>query len=289
MPEDEDKYPVQSGRRRFVKGVVGSAALAGVAAGTAVSINTATAQSGAGGGTTEFVAIENTDGPAPRGLPIVPLTTTGDNELKGVWPEPEEQTVAGQTITVAEQDVGGITFSSTWFQYCGVQQYKGTQPAEDADNFIRASTGTYDWMESVEDGEPLSVGDFEDYREWGNGIGSSGIGKPAEAEWRTTEDGRPLPVQVLRSPEVERLANGEGEYSSVPEDVRSFFDAATEQNFMAWLNKCTHFCCVPGFKSLPGSERFGAGDEVYCQCHQSVYQPFSPVKKQFVALPRPDD
>jgi Rieske Fe-S protein len=76
---------------------------------------------------------------------------------------------------------------------------------------------------------------------------------------------------------------GKGRYSSLSADVRAFLDAATAENCMAWLDKCTHFCCVPGFKS---AEYPGGADGVYCQCHQSIYDPFTPVKNSFVALPR---
>jgi len=34
--------------------------------------------------------------------------------------------------------------------------------------------------------------------------------------------------------------------------------------------------------------KFDAEDMIYCPCHQSVYDPFSLVKKSFVALPRPE-
>jgi len=282
MPADEDKYPTESGRRRFVKGVVGSATLASVGTGGAAAIGTATSSTGAGGGITQYMAIENTDGPAPRGMPIVPLTIDG-GELKGVWPEVKEVTEGGRTIQVAEQDIGGVTYSSQWFQYCGVQTYPGVRPDEDQNNTFRVASGagnTYEWMSDLETGEPLTVDMFDDYEEWGNGIGRSGLGKPAVGTWRS-EDVEPqstMPVQVLRSPKIEQMAQ---------ED--EFVDAATEQGFMAWLNKCTHFCCVPGFKSLEGSANFGAEDRVYCQCHQSVYDPFSPVSKSFVALPRPEE
>jgi nitrite reductase/ring-hydroxylating ferredoxin subunit len=70
-------------------------------------------------------------------------------------------------------------------------------------------------------------------------------------------------------------------------DHGGFLKEATEDGFIAWLNKCTHFCCSPGFKS-DGGARFDAADEVYCQCHQSVYDPFSPVELSFVAFPRAD-
>ena len=124
---------------------------------------------------------------------------------------------------------------------------------------------------------------FDDYQEWGNGIGKAGIGKPASAVWRQTDDGG-VPVQIIRSTRVEEMANGN---TDLPGSVQSFISEATDQGFIAWLNKCTHFCCVPGFKTQEGSANFGGADGIYCQCHQSVYDPFSPVQKQFVALPRP--
>jgi Rieske Fe-S protein len=290
MPLDEDKYPQETGRRRFVKGVVGSATLASVGVGGAVAIDTATSPSGVGGGITPFVGIENTDGPAPRGMPLIPVEIDSDGALKGFWPEPEERQEQGRTIQVAEADVGDVTFSASWFQYCGVQNYAGIQPSADQDNFFR-STGSpqFDWQaEAKSGGEKLFVDDFADYETWGNGIGKDGIGKPASAQWRSDGDVQTIPVQVIRSPLVQDMREGTGRYSDLSGDVQSFVrGATTEEGFMAWLNKCTHFCCVPGFKAYEGSAKFDAEDGVYCQCHQSVYDPFSPVSSQFVALPRP--
>ncbi|MFB6128564.1 MAG: ubiquinol-cytochrome c reductase iron-sulfur subunit [Halorhabdus sp.] len=286
----EDKYPQESGRRRFVKGVVGSAVLGSVATGGATAIGLATTPSGVGGGITPYIGIKNVDGPAPRGMPIVPITIQDDGTIAGIWPDTEERTIQGQTVTVAEMDLGGITYSSTWYQYCGVQTYAGIDPNAEQDNVFRAVTGTYEWQSDMEDGEPLKLSDFANYETWGNDIGKAGLGKPAKASWRSEGDNvQTIPVQVLRSPEVSKMVNGEGEYSDIPGDVRSFLGAATENDVMAWLNKCTHFCCVPGFKAYSGSAQFGAANEVYCQCHQSVYDPFQPIKKQFTALPRPEE
>ena len=94
-------------------------------------------------------------------------------------------------------------------------------------------------------------------------------------------------VQLIRSNRVEQMAEGEGEFSDLPSSVCQFISASTAEGFIAWLNKCTHFCCVPGFKTQEGSANFGAENDIYCQCHQSVYDPFSPVQSQFVSLPRP--
>ncbi|MFB6083898.1 MAG: ubiquinol-cytochrome c reductase iron-sulfur subunit [Halorientalis sp.] len=291
MPLDEDKYPSETGRRRFVKGVVGSAALSSVGVGGAVALDTATSPTGVGGGITQFVGIENTDGPAPRGMPLIPLTIDSDGAVKGRWPKVKTEEVQGREVTVAETTINGTTYSSTWYQYCGIQTAAGMEPKADQDNFFRAAPGSgLQWQsEAKEPGEKLFVDDFANYETWGNGIGEGGLGKPAKATWRSEGEVKTIPVQVMRSTEVSKIANGEGKYSDIPADVRDFFGAATEKDFMAWLNKCTHFCCVPGFKTYAGSEKFGAGNRVYCQCHQSIYNPFSPVKKSFVALPRPGE
>jgi len=283
MPLDEDKYPAETGRRRFVSGVVGSAALSAVGVGGAAAVDTITDAAGEGGGTTTFVAVENTGGPAPRGMPIIPIEIN-DGELSGFWPEFDED--AGVALA---KDFGGsgIDYSSAWFQYCGVQTAEGIQPQADQDNVLRSNPGTFEWQGDTEKGTPLTVDMFDDYQSWGNGIGQSGLGKPASATWRSEGDVQTITVQIIRSTEVEKMANGEGEYSELPSNVQQFVSEATDQGFIAWLNKCTHFCCVPGFKTQEGSVNFGGEDAIYCQCHQSVYDPFSPVMKQFVALPRP--
>ena len=292
MPLDEDKYPGETGRRRFVKGVVGSAALASVGTGGAATLTSATSVGGGGGGPTQYVAIENTDGPAPRGMPVIPVNVTSGGEIEGVFPEASTEEVGGQEITVAETDIGGITYSSQWFQYCGVESYEGTQPDADADNTFRAlSGGGYEWQSDLDGGQVLTLDMFEDYESWGNGIGRSGLGKPASARWRSEAEGaKTMPVQLIRSPEVPKMINGEQgfrDYSNLSGAVRDFIAEATDENIIAWLNKCTHFCCVPGYKTLAGSANFGGENGVYCQCHQSVYDPFNPVQTQFIARPRP--
>ena len=278
---DEDKYPDDSERRRFVKGVVGSAALAGVGTATAGTLNLATHPTGEGGGTTEFFGVENTAGPAPRAMPQIPVELDDEGFLKGIWPEVTEKTVAGRTMTVAETNLGGITYSSDWFQYCGVQTYPGVQPDADQDNYFRyIGSSRYDWQnEQVSKGDKVHIDDFSDYADWGNGIGKSGLGKPAMATWRS-QDVPPsgtMPIQIIRSPRVEKQAEND-----------EWLSASTTKGFMAVLNKCTHFCCVPGWKNDPSSAKFGGEDDIYCPCHQSIYDPFSIVKKSFVALPRPE-
>ncbi|UPV74407.1 ubiquinol-cytochrome c reductase iron-sulfur subunit [Halorussus limi] len=283
MSESGDKYPEESGRRRFVKGVVGSATLAGLGTAAAAGIDTTTSPTGEGGGITQYYGPENVAGPAPRAMPQIPIEIDDEGFVKGIWPEPKTVTEQGREITVAEMELGGITYSSEWFQYCGVQTYPGVNPEADQDNFFRyASSPPYQWQqEEVEPGTKVNVSDFEDYATWGNGIGRDGLGKPALVTWRSQDvpPGGTMPVQLIRSTRVEAMT----------EQGNDWLSESTEQGFIANLNKCTHFCCVPGYKALGSSQRFNAANEIYCQCHQSVYDPYNIVEVSFVALPRPEE
>ena len=299
MSADDDKYPTDSGRRRFVKGVVGGAALAGVGAVGSATVNSLTASSGSGGGATEAMAIENVAGPAPRGMPQIPIEIDDQGRILGVWPKVSTTTEQGVQVKVAKTQLGGKTYSSEWFQYCGVETYQGIQPAYEpgGGNYFHAGENpAYEWQSQVmSGGDRFTVDMFSDYETWGNGIGVAGMGKPATGTWRSQDTEDVIPIQLLRSPIIEQLAEtGEaeapdGETYEVTDDVQQWLQASTAQGFIAWLNKCTHFCCVPGYKVNAGSARFDAANEVYCPCHQSVYEPFSVVTTLFVARPRPEE
>jgi len=284
---DGDKYPVESDRRRFVKGVVGSSALVATGGVGSVIIDSTTSAAGAGGGTTIARAIENTAGPAPRGMPQIPIEIDDEGYIKGVFPEYEEVTVRGRTVQEAKTEIGGYEYGAQWFQYCGVQSYAGLQPGADQDNYFRYSSSGFDWHGDL-GGDRVNVADFEEvgdgYEEWGNGVGDPGIGKPASATWRSQDvSGKDtMPVQIIRSTKIEEMV----EQASGEE--AEWLEASTDQGTIAWLNKCTHFCCVPGFKA-EGSAKFNGENDVYCPCHQSVYDPFSNVQTTFTALPRPSD
>jgi Rieske Fe-S protein len=290
MSEADDKYPPESGRRRFVKGVVGGSTLAAAGVTGAVSINSATTSPGAGGGTTQAMAIENTGGPAPRGMPQIPVEIDDNGDIRGVWPEVQEVEQGGRTVQLARTEDykgTGVTYSQEWFQYCGVEGYQGLVPSFESDNYFKSgSSPAYAWQrEAYSEGDVLNVEDFSDYESWTNEIGDESIGKPATGVWRSEGAEDVMPIQVIRSEVVERLADGEGDVS---DDMRAWLQASTSQGVIAWLNKCTHFCCVPGWKQSPDAAKFGETSEVYCQCHQSLYDPFSIVQTLFVARPRPD-
>ncbi len=273
-----DKYPAESGRRRFVKGVVGGAALAGVGAMGSATVNALTTAGGIGGGATVAMTIAHTGGPAPRGLPQIPLRITDDGHIEGIWPEVTTVTQDGQEIEIAQEDLGGRTYSGEWFQYCGVESQENIDPNFESDNLFRAAPGSYEWQDETYDaGDEIHVDDFDDYDEWGNGLGSDGVGKPASVRWRSEDADSDLNVVVIRSEQIEAAA-----------EENEWLEASTEQGFLAYLNVCTHFCCIPGYKQLEEAARYDAEDGSYCVCHQSVYDPFTVEESLFIARPRPD-
>ena len=282
MSTEEDKYPIESDRRRFVKGVVGAASLAAVGSTGVTAVNTATPPTGSGGGVTEFMGIEHTGGPAPRGMPLIPVEIEEDGTISGRWPELVEEEVEGQTEFLAEEELGGITYSSQWFQYCGKQTSPALLPQAQQDNtFVSSPQAQYEWQtEELSEDDPLNLDHFEDYEEWGNEIGEDGVGKPAAATWRSDglDGGDVLEVVVMRSALVEEAAEDD-----------EFLAEATQEGVFAYLNVCTHFCCIPGFKVSETAQNIGAGDEVFCQCHQSLYDPFTISEQSFISFPQPDD
>ena len=284
MSTEGDKYPPATGRRRFVKGVVGSATLGGLATAGAVTIGTATNPTGEGGGVTQYVGNTVISGPAPRGMPQIPVEIDDEGFVRGVWPNVREVERPEGPVTLAEMQLGGVTYSSEWFQYCGVQEFPGVAPDADQDNYFRyAESPPYAWQEEeVSAGDRVNVEDFADYRDWGNEIGRGGLGKPAMVTWRSqdVEPGEVMPVQLIRSRLIEQRADAGG---------NEWLSASTEAGFIANLNKCTHFCCVPGFKATQQSAQFGAQNMIYCPCHQSVYDPFALETSTFVAFPRPSE
>lgn len=277
-----DKYPAASSRRRFVRGVVGSAALAGVGTATSTVVDSLTSRPGIGGGATVYRGAERVGGPAPRGLPQVPVEVDGEGYLKGIWPETRTVEVEGREVVVAEMELAGQTYTSRWYQYCGIQSTPGIEPAADRDNTLHYTrSSNYDWQnEETQGGQPLHISEFQDYETWAEPIGQGGLGKPAQARWRSEdEDARDvIPIQVIRSPLVEEMAQDD-----------EWLAASTDQGFIAYLNKCTHFCCVPGWKTYRDSPQYDAEDLIYCQCHQSRFDPFSIVTQTFFAFPLPEE
>ncbi|MDY6775640.1 MAG: ubiquinol-cytochrome c reductase iron-sulfur subunit [Halobacteria archaeon] len=271
----DDNYPNQ-GRRRFVKSMVGAGVLGSVAAAGYSSVDLLTQKSGVGGGSIKYRGIKIVEGPAPRGMSQIPLKIEG-GEIIGRAPSPSGGK-GNPTLSIA-----GFDYSLDWFQYCGVQNYPGVQPEFESDNKFKYSARGW---HSDREGDVMKVSDFDD---WQSYVGradnaTEGLGKPAWGTWRSEGVEKTIPVAVIKTDKQRLLDNANSDQQ------RQWIEETCPQGFIGWINKCTHFCCVPqGFQTSD----FGCGggvcaaNKVYCQCHQSRYDPFNVVDDTMIALPRP--
>jgi len=152
------------------------------------------------------------------------VEVTDDGYIRGIWPETQTITQEGQEIQVAQEQLGGKTYTGAWYQYCGVESQENIEPDYEAeDNLFRAAPGKYDWMDEVYDeGERIHIDDFDDYDEWGNGIGDDGVGKPASVTWRSQNAETALNVNVIRSSRIEEAVENSGD---------EWLEASTDQGF----------------------------------------------------------
>ena len=286
----DDKYPVESDRRRFVKGVVGGAALSGALTTGALTVSLSTDPTAAGGGIMSYRGADRTGGPAPRGLPQIPIRLDDDGYLMGIWPDAETIEEDGIEYQASREEIAGVEYSTEWYQYCGLQTFSGIVPdAAEQDEYFyypeAPPTDDYPWMDEVSAGERMHVDDFEGYEDWANHIGDAGIGKPATGTWRSQDvpPEQTIPILVIRSTQIEEAAEAEAA------DGDEWLQETCPEGLVAFVNKCTHFCCVPGYKRFGEAPQFGAENDIYCVCHDSVFDPFTIVEDRFVSLPRPED
>ncbi|MDY7082459.1 MAG: ubiquinol-cytochrome c reductase iron-sulfur subunit, partial [Halobacteria archaeon] len=209
----------------------------------------------------------------------IPLKIEG-GEIVGRAPEPQEGKL-NPTMNIA-----GVEYSMDWFQYCGVQGYPGVRPSFESNNRFHYSDRA--WHSDMA-GNVMKVSDFDDWQSYqGSAQGATeGLGKPAWGTWRSQDVDQTMPVAIIKTDKQRLLDNAKNDQQ------RQWINETCPQGFIGWLNKCTHFCCVPqGFQTTNYGCGSGgsvcAADKVYCQCHQSIYDPFNVVQENMIALPRPE-
>ena len=253
-------------RRSFVKaclGVAGAGTLAAAGVGTAV--NLAQIRPASGGAQTYWGA-HKVAGPAPRGIPFIPITVEN-----GVF-------VGKPTITTAEGDVVDVL---SWYKYCG----HGGAPGLKAD-FTENNELTYfiaeeklhlitPWFKDLL-GKPVRPDDFP-----APGFGASFI-------WRSDGQSGPnvltgtivktapgdIRLQTAAVPPAKPLKT-EADFEWVRSEI-------FHEDFVAASTFCTHFCCIPAYREAEQLARpRNAWDKLFCTCHNSVYDHREPVTYSF--------
>lgn len=255
MPEPDEPLDLaptrRFSRRGFVKGCLYATA-AGVAAAGGGGVVAALGLGGGKSRRVDYVGVTVVGGPAPQGVPLVPLAAGDDGVLRGN-PDPPE---VGRAVL-------------DWYRYCGhdrspVLQAGYVAPDEGLAYNVppdkvpgigawAAQTGREDvgwFLDRV--GQPVLVEDFR----------APGFGAPVA--WRGELTATVLKVDpgaLVMDPDLRRLVEG----FLVPTP-----DGAA---LLATSNFCKHFCCAPGWHETALSAKHDAVDKLYCTCHNSVFDP----------------
>lgn len=264
-------------RRSFVKtavGVAGASALA--ASGLSLAAGLAIPRAAAGGLLTYWGA-HRVAGPAPRGIPFIPVTVEDGTFVGKTTLPPPPGADSTEPINVLE-----------WYKYCGHSGAPGLRPDfTDANELVYLAKDDYNivtpWFKDLLN-QPVKESDFP-----ANGFGAafrwrsegqegaaiiSGVLIRAEPS-RIRESFVPSPVAPARP-----LASAE-EYEWVKENIWYTPDEG-KTYFIGVSTYCTHFCCTPGYREAEALARpRNAWDNIFCTCHNSNYNFAEPVRYTF--------
>ncbi|HWG89285.1 MAG TPA: hypothetical protein VNZ52_00400 [Candidatus Thermoplasmatota archaeon] len=281
------------GRRAFVKGSVAAAATVAVG-GTAFSIvkplaiiKPSTARE------INYIASFKVAGPAPRGIPWLPLRINDAGEIEGIpdWP--------------AQAGVSALTSPNLdWYRYCGHENAPGllsqtvdgttTFPYQ-GDNKLRYFVtedkilqGFNPWYKDLI-GDVMRADHFKDVYT-GDAGAPDAINSGAGGNWRSEgQAGANIVSVIIIKVDPKKLTFDDRVKEDVAAAVRKNVEDA--QGLMAFIAFCTHFCCLPGWKEdktargakgIPGQGDGTSWDLIFCTCHLSRYNPINLTQSKFV-------
>lgn len=247
-------------RRSFVKTCVAAGGIGALAATGLGALRPLVAPRAAVAPPLRYFGARVVGGPAPRGVPYVPITVQN-----GVFVAKTHLARDGERL-----DVLG------WHRFCGRKDAPGLRPDFTDDNVLTYhARPEYErlitpWFKRLF-GEPMRPEHFED------------VGYGAPFLWRSRGVAEPqaLPGVLIRV--------GEGAFREVAEPMggakplaRGELDFLRREvfwkGFVAVSAVCTHFCCVAGYKEAEKIARpRNAWDNVFCTCHGANYDPRQPV------------
>jgi Rieske Fe-S protein len=255
MPE-----PRRLSRRSFVKGCIYASAAGVAAVGAGAMVNPLAMTSKAPFRRVEYIGATLVSGPAPQGIPLMPLQKAANGDLS-VNPNPPGVP-------------GGVL---NWYKYCSHEKTTGLQEGfaakDEAIRFFlteekKASTVEGWYLDKL--GSVVNVRDFD------------AVGRGAGFNWRSQgQTGKNIITGIVIKIDPRQLA-----FENAPEDiVREQFIVPTDDGnaMIAYSSFCKHFCCVPGWHESPLAKSQGFFDKIFCTCHFSVYDPYL-VKGDFYML-----
>jgi len=257
-------------RRAFVKtcvGVAGAGALA--ASGLSMAAGLAIPRR-AGGALIRYYGAHRVGGPAPRGVPLIPITVE-DGKFVGKITVPTFDKDKGAATT----DPNSVHHILDWYKYCGHAGAPGLKP-----DFTKDNTLTYfiadeklksitPWFKDLL-GQPIKPKHFPADNFGASFIwrskGQTGPNVLTGVIMKAEPEGKPLGPAYQTAPKAPGKAlKSKDEYDFVRKNVH-------HEQFVALSTFCAHFCCIPGFKEAESLARpRDAWDNVFCTCHNSNY------------------
>lgn len=259
-------------RRSFVKACVTTGTLGALAAsGLGMAAGLAIPRK-PGAPPVKYFGAHRVAGPAPRGLPYIPITV-------------ENGTIVGKTILPplpGSDDTETNTLE--WFKYCGHSGAPGLQRDGADDNTL--------YYLAKEEYEHAITPWFKPYLNQPvrpEHFPASSFG--AAFQWRSAGQAgaNVLTGVVIRAPvdEVERVAAAVPPAKTISEEdfawlKENVFAQHEGKLFIAVSSFCTHFCCAPGYREAEKLARpRDAWDNIFCTCHNSNYNHRQPVSYNF--------
>jgi hypothetical protein len=264
VPLDEPEVRRFS-RRSFVKGCLYASALGVTAVGAGATFLPLSATNPSPFVRVEYLGATLTSGPAPQGVPLMPLKADPNGDLM-VDPAP-----AGIE--------GGVL---NWYKYCSHEKTTGLQEGFKAqDEYIRYFL-TPEKIESIVEGWYLDkLGRIPNVKDF------DVVNKGANFNWRSQgQSGKNIITGIIIKIDPKQL-----KFANAPEQVvRDGFLVPTPDGnaLIAYSSFCKHFCCVPGWHESPLAQAQGFWDKMFCTCHLSVYDPYL-IKGDFYMLQLPDE
>ncbi|HLE97688.1 MAG TPA: hypothetical protein VI997_09995, partial [Candidatus Thermoplasmatota archaeon] len=189
-------------------------------------------------------------GPAPRGVPLIPIRARDDGLLEGR----ARIEAVPLSSSIATQDAGPVD-ALAWYRYCGHQDAPGLRHDWTADSLLRffVPTGARPWYADRE-GAPIRVADLAEPGaaaafQW-RSVGETGTSVLTGAVVRVAPGAPREPARLV--PPAKRWKPGDAEVLAA-----SFL----ADGLLAASTFCTHFCCLPAYRDAT----------LACPCHNSVF------------------
>ncbi|HEV8361759.1 MAG TPA: twin-arginine translocation signal domain-containing protein [Candidatus Thermoplasmatota archaeon] len=257
MPE-----PRRFSRRAFVKGCIYASAAGVAAVGAGATVIPLAMTSKAPFRRIEYIGATLISGPAPQGVPLLPLKANADGNV-AVNPAPEGVE-------------GGVL---EWYKYCSHENTVGLQQGFKAkDEFIRFFL-TEEKKHTIVEGWYLDkIGNIVNVRDF------DAVGKGAGFNWRSEgQSGKNIISGIIIKIDPTKM-----DFSAAADKedvVRNGFLVPTPDGnaLIAYSSFCKHFCCVPGWHESTLAQAQGFWEKIFCTCHLSTYDPYL-VKADFYML-----